>query len=77
MIQSKVYLGILPVLFVQTLAAQPRLSPKSGFEQRIHTAVSTMRIIDTHEHIVSESEALEIAAKILRDNPLVVYNLQL
>ena len=32
--------------------------PKSGFEQRIHEAVYSIRLIDTHEHIMSEKDAL-------------------
>ncbi|MCX6223188.1 MAG: amidohydrolase family protein [Bacteroidia bacterium] len=36
--------------------------PKSGFEQRIHEAVYDIRLIDTHEHIMSEKDALAGAA---------------
>ena len=32
--------------------------PKPGFEKRITEAVNSIRLIDTHEHLISEKEAL-------------------
>jgi len=58
MIPSKVCLGILSAVIFQTLAAQPRLVLKSGFEQQLHDAVNAGRVIDTHEHLMSVKEAL-------------------
>lgn len=62
MIKLSVYLVILAVSFVQILHAQIRPLPKSGFEQRIAKSVNAIRLIDTHEHIMSEKEALASAA---------------
>jgi len=58
MIPSKVCLGILSVVLFQTLAAQSRQVPKPGFEQQLHDAVNAVRVIDTHEHLMSEKEAM-------------------
>ncbi|MDP2337353.1 MAG: amidohydrolase family protein [Bacteroidota bacterium] len=55
----KSILILLCFLLVQILYAQARTQPKAGFEQRIHNAVYAVRLIDTHEHIMSEKEALE------------------
>ncbi len=49
------------ILFLaQGLNAQSsiRSLPKPGFEKRIQNAVNAIRLIDTHEHLMSESEAL-------------------
>ena len=54
----KSILILLCLSFVQFLNAQARTLPKSGFEQRIHDVVYAVRLIDTHEHIMSEKEAL-------------------
>ncbi|MFA5814442.1 MAG: hypothetical protein WC865_02335 [Bacteroidales bacterium] len=58
-----IYSSILCVSFVQILNAQvqTRPLPKSGFEQRIHEAVYAIRLIDTHEHLMSEKDALASA----------------
>ena len=53
---------LLSLSLVQIANAQTRTLPKSGFEQRIHEAVFAVRLIDTHEHIMSEKEALTSAA---------------
>ena len=57
---------ILPVLLfcVQDLSAQSvvRTSVKPGFELRIHNTVNDIRLIDTHEHLMGEKEALANAA---------------
>jgi len=57
---------ILPVLLfcVQSLIAQPavRTTVKPGFELRMHNTVNAIRLIDTHEHLMSEKEALANAA---------------
>ncbi len=58
---------ILSVLFFslgQNLCAQTSVhaSPVPGFELRIHNAVNAIRLIDTHEHLMSEKEALASAA---------------
>ena len=57
----KSYLLII-VLFI---GSQPVISqviarhlPKPGFEKRITDAVNAIRLIDTHEHLMSEKEAL-------------------
>ena len=62
MIKLRVYLVVLALPFVQLLNAQIRPLPKSGFEQRIVKYVNAIRLIDTHEHIMSEKEALASAA---------------
>lgn len=36
--------------------------PKSGYEQRIRKVVSDIRLIDTHEHLMNEAEALAAPA---------------
>ena len=54
----KAYLLVLSVLCIQMLDAQNRQLPKPGFEQRIANAVNAIRLIDTHEHLMSEKEAL-------------------
>ena len=58
----KIYFILLCFSLVQILNVQARTIPKAGFEQRIHDAVFAVRLIDTHEHIMSEKEALESAA---------------
>ena len=58
MIPRKAYLLVLTVLSIQMLDAQSSQLPKPGFEQRIANAVNAIRLIDTHEHLVSEKEAL-------------------
>lgn len=62
MARLKVFLVMLPVLYFQILNAQVRPVSKAGFEQRIRHAVKAMRLIDTHEHIMSEKEALAAPA---------------
>src|SRR4030042_5184708 len=37
---------------------QVRPLPKRGFEKRIHQAVYDIRLIDTHEHLISEKQGL-------------------
>ena len=54
----KAYLLVLSVLCIQMLDAQNRQLPRPGFEQRIANAVNAIRLIDTHEHLMSEKEAL-------------------
>jgi len=54
----KIYSILLCLSFVQVLNMQAGTLPKTGFEQRIHDAVYSVRLIDTHEHIMSEKEAL-------------------
>jgi len=60
-----IYSSILCVSLVQVLSAQvqTRSLPKTGFEQRIHDVVFAIRLIDTHEHLMSEKDALAGAAK--------------
>jgi hypothetical protein len=57
----KSYLIII-ILFIctQPIKSQviARPLPNSGFEKRISDVVSTIRLIDTHEHLMSEKEAL-------------------
>jgi len=53
---------LLSLSLVQIANAQTRTLSNSGFEQRIHDAVFAIRLIDTHEHIMSEKEALASAA---------------
>jgi uncharacterized protein len=62
MARIRAFASMLPVLFFQVLNAQVRAEPKIGFEQRIRNAVSAIRLIDTHEHIMSEKEALSAPA---------------
>ncbi len=61
MVKLSVYLVVLTFSFVQIINAQIRPLPKSGFEQRIVKSVNAIRLIDTHEHIMSENEALASA----------------
>lgn len=56
--QLKLFSVILGFSFAQILNAQIRPLPKPGFEQRIHDAVYAVRLIDTHEHLMSEKDAL-------------------
>ncbi|MCK9413937.1 MAG: amidohydrolase family protein [Prolixibacteraceae bacterium] len=53
-------ISILISFFGQGLNAQSTISvlPKPGFEKRIQNAVNAIRLIDTHEHLMSETEAL-------------------
>jgi len=44
--------------FAHICYVQAQTLPKNGFEQRIHDEVYAVRLIDTHEHIMSEKEAL-------------------
>lgn len=58
----KIYCILLCFTFASALNAQVRPLPKPGFEQRIHEDVYAVRLIDTHEHLMSEKEALASAA---------------
>jgi hypothetical protein len=53
-------ISVLILFLALGLNAQSSISalPKSGFEKRIQNAVNAIRLIDTHEHLMSESEAL-------------------
>ena len=55
---------VLILLLAQGLNAQSSISavPKPGFEKRIQNAVNAIRLIDTHEHLMSEKEALSTPA---------------
>lgn len=54
-----VLLGLLASAVQETSAQSPiRRLPEKGFEKRISDAVNAIRLIDTHEHIMSEKEAL-------------------
>jgi hypothetical protein len=57
----KSYLIII-ILFICTQPVKSQVIarplPNSGFEKRISDVVSTIRLIDTHEHLMSEKEAL-------------------
>lgn len=60
----------LPVYFmfllVQSVSAQIKIvdPPKAGYEERIKSLVDEIRIIDTHEHLVSEEERIKSAEKL-------------
>jgi hypothetical protein len=62
--EKKSLKGIILLSFFLSLAlilqaqVQVRPLPKKGFEERIHKAVYDARLIDTHEHLMSESQAL-------------------
>jgi predicted TIM-barrel fold metal-dependent hydrolase len=62
MIRLQRFLILLCFFFWKVAAAQEGIVPKVGYEQRIHQTVFSLRIIDTHEHIMSEKEALANAA---------------
>jgi len=62
MVTFRAYLIILSVLFIQALDAQNRQLPIPGYEQRIRQSVNAIRLIDTHEHLMSEAEALAAPA---------------
>jgi len=53
-------ISVLILFLAQGLNAQSsiRSLPKPGFEKRIQNAVNAIRLIDTHEHLMSEAEAL-------------------
>ena len=53
------FCGVAKSQEYQTL---PGNVPKSGFEKRIHDAVYAVKLIDTHEHIMSEKDALASSA---------------
>lgn len=58
---------ILFILFLaNTLFSQVAITdePKSGFEERITSAVNEIRIIDTHEHLATEEQRLKSIDKI-------------
>jgi predicted TIM-barrel fold metal-dependent hydrolase len=57
-------ISVLILSFGQGLNAQSsiRALPKPGFEKRIRNAVNDIRLIDTHEHLMSETEALAAPA---------------
>jgi hypothetical protein len=48
----------LSMAFILQAQVQIRPLPKRGFEKRIHKAVYDIRLIDTHEHLISEKQAL-------------------
>ena len=48
------FIGSLPV--ISQVVARPL--PKPGFEKRIIDAVNAIRLIDTHDHLMNEKEAL-------------------
>lgn len=60
----------LPVYFmfllVQSTTAQIKIvdPPKAGYGERIKSLVDEIRIIDTHEHLVSEEERIKSAEKL-------------
>lgn len=49
--------GIIPGAQAQIFPA-----PQKGFEKRIHDAVYAVRLLDSHEHLMPEKEALQAAA---------------
>lgn len=59
---SKIFFCLLAILISagQGTIAQSSVQklPVKGFEKRIHDAVFAIRLIDTHEHIMSEKDAL-------------------
>ena len=59
---SKIYATLLalwlPLAFHASAHPSLPVSPEKGFEQRVREAVRAIRLIDTHEHIMSEKEAL-------------------
>jgi len=56
----------LVILFTNLVTAQIQIvdSPKSGYEERIISAVNEIRIIDTHEHLVTEEQRIKQVDKI-------------
>ena len=56
----------LSLTFVTSILSQVSITdePKSGFEERITSAVNEIRIIDTHEHLATEEKRLESKDKI-------------
>ena len=48
------FIGSQPV--ISQVIARPL--PQPGFEKRITVEVNAIRLIDTHEHLMSEKEAL-------------------
>ena len=54
------------LLVVKSVPAQVNIvdSPKPGFEERIRIAVNKIRIIDTHEHLMTEEQRLKSDKKI-------------
>ncbi|RLD63192.1 MAG: hypothetical protein DRI95_12025 [Bacteroidetes bacterium] len=54
------------LLVVKSIPAQVNIvdSPKPGFEKRISSAINKIRIIDTHEHLMTEEQRLKSDKKI-------------
>ncbi len=48
----------LDLAFILQAQVQIRPLPKRGFEKRIHQAVYNIRLIDAHEHLISEKQGL-------------------
>ena len=46
-----IYFIFIGIIYSQIQIVDP---PKEGFEDRITAAVNAIRIIDTHEHLVTE-----------------------
>ena len=55
------FLFLANILFSQVSITD---EPKSGFEERITSAVNEIRIIDTHEHLETEEQRLKTKDKI-------------
>ena len=54
------------LLRVSSVSAQVQIvdSPKPGYEKRITSVVNQIRIIDTHEHLATEEQRIELRDKI-------------
>ncbi len=54
------------LLRVSSVSAQVQIvdSPKPGYEKRITSVVNQIRIIDTHEHLATEEQRIDLADKI-------------
>ena len=52
---KKLYFILLLIFFKQPINAQVRiyLEPKEGYEQRIRNYIDSMRVVDTHEHLMN------------------------
>lgn len=63
-------------LVVKSVSAQVQIVdiPIPGYEERITSYVNQIRIIDTHEHLISEEQRIESAEKM---NQLKNYRLSL
>ena len=63
-IQKNGLLGISMYLVFLSANAQIQVRPlpQPGYEERIRQAVENIRLIDTHEHLMSETEALSQGA---------------